>query len=101
MSDEIASAALQRLLGISKCVLSELAQRGIVKRGDKRGKLLEECQDVAALQLTADEHLAFRVGAVDLKYRLGTSPIQAEGASLSACFWRRRGSQGHRPEARR
>jgi len=37
MSDEIASAALQRVLGINKSVLSELAQRGIVKRGSKRG----------------------------------------------------------------
>ena len=36
MSDEIASAALQRVLGI-KSVLSELAQRSIAKRGSKRG----------------------------------------------------------------
>jgi hypothetical protein len=34
-----------------------------------RRQLLEERQDVAALQLTADEHVAFRVGAMDLKYR--------------------------------
>src|SRR3990170_5925354 len=34
-------------------------------------QLLEERQDVAPLQLTADEHLAFRVDAVHLKYRLG------------------------------
>src|SRR6266705_4081225 len=33
-------------------------------------QLLEKRQDVAALQLTADEHLAFRVDAVDLKHRL-------------------------------
>jgi hypothetical protein len=32
MSDEIASAALKRLLGINKSVLSELAQRGIVDK---------------------------------------------------------------------
>jgi terminase small subunit / prophage DNA-packing protein len=37
MSDEIASAALQRLLGINKSQLSELMARGIVKRGPKRG----------------------------------------------------------------
>jgi hypothetical protein len=35
-----------------------------------RLQLLEECQDIAALQLAADEHLAFRVGAVHLKDRL-------------------------------
>src|SRR3989304_311715 len=33
--------------------------------------LLEERQDVAPLQLTADEHVAFRVDAVHLKHRLG------------------------------
>src|SRR5665809_83099 len=33
--------------------------------------LPERRQDVAALQLAADEHLAFRVDAVHLKYRLG------------------------------
>jgi hypothetical protein len=32
-------------------------------------QLLEERQDVAALQLTADEHLAFCIDAVDLKDR--------------------------------
>jgi hypothetical protein len=35
-----------------------------------RLQLLEERQDLAALQLTADEHVAFRVDAVDLKHRL-------------------------------
>src|SRR5206468_12378283 len=35
-----------------------------------RLQLLEKRQDVAALQLTADGHLAFRVDAVDLKNRL-------------------------------
>src|SRR3989337_2077130 len=33
-------------------------------------QLLEERQDVAALQLTADEHVAFRVDTVHLKTRL-------------------------------
>jgi uncharacterized protein with ACT and thioredoxin-like domain len=36
-----------------------------------RRQLREERQDVTALQLTADEHVAFRVDAVDLKDRLG------------------------------
>ena len=53
----------------------ELA-RPMMRRGagldtnEARQQLLEERQDVAALQLTADEHVAFRVDAVDLKYRL-------------------------------
>jgi hypothetical protein len=34
-------------------------------------KLLEECQDVAALQLTPDYHLAFNVNSMDLKNRFG------------------------------
>jgi hypothetical protein len=37
MSDEIAAAALQRLLGINKSALSELVKKGIVLRGKKRG----------------------------------------------------------------
>ena len=32
---------------------------------------MEERQDVATLQLTADDHFAIVVDAVDLKYRLG------------------------------
>src|SRR6202011_1051113 len=34
-------------------------------------KFLEECQNVAPLQLTADYHLALRINAVDLKNRFG------------------------------
>ena len=37
MSDEIASAPLQRLLGINMSVLNELVANGIVLRGEKRG----------------------------------------------------------------
>jgi hypothetical protein len=37
MSDEIAAAALQRLLGINKPALSALVKKGIVQRGEKRG----------------------------------------------------------------
>ena len=35
-----------------------------------RLQLLKERNEVAALQLMADEHLAFRIGAVHLKDRL-------------------------------
>src|SRR6266540_3602857 len=38
---------------------------------EARRQLLKERQDGAPLQLTADENVAFRVDAVDLKYRLG------------------------------
>jgi phage terminase Nu1 subunit (DNA packaging protein) len=37
MSDEVKSSALQRLLGINKSVLNELAEQGIAMRGEKRG----------------------------------------------------------------
>jgi hypothetical protein len=34
-------------------------------------QLLKERQDVATLQLTADDHFAIVINAVDLKFRLG------------------------------
>ena len=37
MDDEITSSAMQRLLGVGKVVLDDLAKRGIVVRGGKRG----------------------------------------------------------------
>lgn len=42
MDTEFTSAALQRLLGINKSTLSDLAQDGIVVRGEKRGTYLLE-----------------------------------------------------------
>ena len=42
-------------------------------------QLLEERQDVAALQLTADEYLAFCVNAVHLKDRLGN--VKTDGGN--------------------
>ena len=36
-----------------------------------RWQLLEEGQDVTALQLTANDHLAISINAVDLEHRLG------------------------------
>ena len=53
----------------------ELA-RPMMRRGtgldpnQARWQLLEEPQNIAALQLTADDHPAFRINAVHLKYRL-------------------------------
>jgi hypothetical protein len=37
IDSEIGSVALQKLVGINKSVPSKLAQKGIVKRGKKRG----------------------------------------------------------------
>jgi hypothetical protein len=37
MDDEITSGAMQKLLGIGKVALNELAQAGIAVRGEKRG----------------------------------------------------------------
>src|SRR5208282_1646493 len=34
-------------------------------------QLLEECQDVATLQLASNDHMATSINAVDLKYRFG------------------------------
>ena len=42
MGNTISMAALQRLLGVGKPALSELAVRGIVHRGEKRGTYLLE-----------------------------------------------------------
>src|SRR6476660_9743626 len=41
------------------------------KANEARRQLLEERQDVATLQLTADDHLPGRINAVYLKDRLG------------------------------
>src|SRR5207249_2368060 len=37
MVNEITSGAMQRLLGVNKVALNDLAKRGIVKRGERRG----------------------------------------------------------------
>lgn len=37
MDTEITSGAMQKLLGINKVSLADLAKRGFVERGDKRG----------------------------------------------------------------
>jgi phage terminase Nu1 subunit (DNA packaging protein) len=37
MSDEIASGAMQKLIGVNKVALNDLAKRGIVKRGERKG----------------------------------------------------------------
>jgi len=39
MNNTISTAALQRLIGVGKPTLTELAVRGIVHRAEKRGTL--------------------------------------------------------------
>jgi len=64
------SADLALVLSLKR---SSLSSRGMAGRSashptrQARWQLLKERQDVAALQLTAEEYLAFRVDAVDLK----------------------------------
>jgi hypothetical protein len=60
MDTEIASAALQRLLGINKSVLSELADKGIIERGAKRGSYKLEASVTGYCQ-----HLRDRVSGRD------------------------------------
>jgi phage terminase Nu1 subunit (DNA packaging protein) len=42
MDDEITASALQKLIGVRKSVLNELAAKGVVKRGEKRGTFVLE-----------------------------------------------------------
>ena len=37
MDNEITSGAMQKLLGVTKVALNDLAKRGIVKRGEHKG----------------------------------------------------------------
>src|SRR5258708_37670329 len=79
-----------------------------------RRQLLEERQHVPSLQLAADDHLAYRVDAVNLKNRLGNGEadrrnplhgailrivvITAATASMAlTCRWRSRPQHQKRP----
>jgi phage terminase Nu1 subunit (DNA packaging protein) len=42
MDSEITSAAMQKLLGVGKVALNDLAKRGIAVRGEKRGRYRPE-----------------------------------------------------------
>src|SRR4030095_9468112 len=71
-----------------------------------RRQLLEERQNAAPPQLTADNHLALRINAMDLKHRLGdvetdsrnrlhvgsseTGPSKTPTFMALACRWRSR-----------
>jgi hypothetical protein len=53
-------------------------------RTDQAGlQLLKERQDVATLRLTADDHFAIVINAVDLKYRLGNVETDCGAVSIN------------------
>jgi hypothetical protein len=71
MSDEIAAAALQRLLGINRSALSELVKKGIVQRGKKRGfykletsvsRYCAQLREITATQGDKNAVVGLRVG---------------------------------------
>ena len=84
---------------------------------DQAGRqFLEECQNVATLQLTPDYHLALRINAVDLKNRFGNvetdcrdrlhdwllqivGPLTAPTSMALACRWRSRPQHQNRTNA--
>jgi phage terminase Nu1 subunit (DNA packaging protein) len=75
MDTEISATALQRLLGINKSVLSELARDGIVVRGEKRGTYKLETS-VSGYCQHLREQAAGRGGeaGADVRARLGAAP---------------------------
>jgi hypothetical protein len=56
MDSEITSAALQRLLGINKSILSDLVAREIVKPGRKRGSYMLGARSRATASTCASKH---------------------------------------------
>jgi DNA-binding GntR family transcriptional regulator len=54
MDTDIPSADLQRLLGVARTSLNDLAKRGIVSRGERKGTyLVERRMKVRAASMTA------------------------------------------------
>ena len=84
MKDEIASAALQRLLGINKSVLGELAQKGIIVRGEKRGYALQASVSCYCQHLR--EQAAGRGGdtGADVRARLGAAEADLAAEKVKA-----------------
>jgi hypothetical protein len=74
MNREIGAAALQRLLGINKSVLSELAERGIIVRGKKRGPLSHREREPLLPTLARGSRRRGAVrGGADARARLGAA----------------------------
>jgi terminase small subunit / prophage DNA-packing protein len=85
MKDEIASAALQRLLGINKSVLGELAQKGIIVRGEKRGSYALQASVPRYCQHLR-EQAAGRGGeaGADVRARLGAAQADLAAEKVKA-----------------
>ena len=85
MKDEIASAALQRLLGINKSVLGELAQKGIIVRGEKRGSYALQAS-VSCYCQHLREQAAGRGGeaGADVRARLGAAQADLAAEKVKA-----------------
>jgi terminase small subunit / prophage DNA-packing protein len=85
MKDEIASAALQRILGINKSVLGELAQKGIIVRGEKRGSYALQAS-VSCYCQHLREQAAGRGGeaGADVRARLGAAQADLAAEKVKA-----------------
>jgi phage terminase Nu1 subunit (DNA packaging protein) len=85
MDTEISAAALQRLLGVNKSVLSELAGKGIVAKGEKRGTYLVE-PSVAGYCAHLREQAAGRGGetGADVRARLGAAQADLAAEKVKA-----------------
>ena len=98
MDREITSASLQRLLGIGQSVLNDLAKRGIIVRGTKRGSYALE-PSVVGYCSHLREIAAGRGGDAggDARARLGSA--QADLAEAGRTDARRDGERVRRGKA--
>lgn len=85
MDDEITSAAMQRLLGVGKVALNDLAKRGIVKRGEGKGTYLVE-PSVSRYCQHLREQAAGRGGeaGADVRARLGAAQADLAAEKVKA-----------------
>jgi phage terminase Nu1 subunit (DNA packaging protein) len=85
MDTEISAAAVQRLLGVNKSVLSELAGKGIVAKGEKHGTYKVE-PSVASYCAHLREQAASRGGetGADVRARLGAAQADLAAEKVKA-----------------
>jgi hypothetical protein len=85
MDDEITSGAMQKLIGVNRVALNDLAKRGIVKRGERKGTYAVEASVTAFCQ-----HLrsmaASRGGeaGADVRARLGAAQADLAAEKVKA-----------------
>jgi phage terminase Nu1 subunit (DNA packaging protein) len=80
MDSEITSGALQRLLGVNKVTVADLAKRGIVVRGERKGTYLVEAS-VASYCAHLREQAAGRGGEAGAEVRARLGAAQADLAA--------------------